>query len=234
MNRCRLFTLSVLAVAALTLTTAPFAHAQRTAGNAGWLRVVHASPDAPAVDIWFDDQPLLTGVDYAQFNNYVEVPGGNHRLTLAPAGAGADQAVVSTSINIGDDKSYTVVALGTLGDPRALVLEDERAARTPLSTDARLRIVHAVPGGPNVDILRADQSGPGRDIVTNVGFAESTRYHNVGAGRTTVRIEPVGSDTELATLPDVEFERDGVYTLVLLPTADGQALQGVWLSDRTS
>ena len=234
MSRLRRFTLSVLALATLMLTTAPFAHAQRTAGNAGWLRVMHASPDAPAVDIWLDDQPLLTNVEYSQFNNYVEAPAGNHRVTLTPAGASAEEAVVSAPVNIGDDKSYTVVALGNLAELRAVVLEDERTARTPLSTDARVRIVHAVPGGPNVDILRADRSGPGRDIVTNVGFAETTRYHNVAAGSTAIRIQPVGNDTELATLPAVEFEQDGVYTLVLLPTADGQALQAVWLSDRTS
>jgi hypothetical protein len=85
------------------LTPAPFVHAQRTAGNAGWLRVMHASPDAPAVDIWFDDQPLLTNMSYAQFNNYVEVPAGNHRLTLTPTGASLDEAVVSASVNVGDD-----------------------------------------------------------------------------------------------------------------------------------
>ena len=53
------------------------------------LRAVHASPDAPAVDIYVegDNTPVATNVAYGDVTAYVTVPAGTYNVQLRPAGA---------------------------------------------------------------------------------------------------------------------------------------------------
>ena len=56
-----------------------------SAGVVG-LEVYHGSTDAPAVDIWANDAPLLTDFSYGDFSGFVEVPAADYTLGVAPAG----------------------------------------------------------------------------------------------------------------------------------------------------
>src|SRR5262245_26542737 len=52
------------------------------------LRVVHASPDAPAVDIYARGvaTPLIDDLAYGSVSDYVEVDAGTYTLQVRPAG----------------------------------------------------------------------------------------------------------------------------------------------------
>ena len=48
--------------------------------------VVHASPDAPAVDVWVDGEPALIGLTFGTYSGWVTLPAGDHQVQVAPAG----------------------------------------------------------------------------------------------------------------------------------------------------
>jgi len=51
------------------------------------VRVIHASPDAPAVDVYVDGNAVLTNVAFPAISNYLELPAGPHSVAVAPAGS---------------------------------------------------------------------------------------------------------------------------------------------------
>ena len=61
----------------LAATAADFNQADATVVG---LNVYHGSTDAPAVDIWADDAPLLTSFSYGDFSGPVEVPAADYTL----------------------------------------------------------------------------------------------------------------------------------------------------------
>ncbi|AEH38193.1 hypothetical protein Halxa_3583 [Halopiger xanaduensis SH-6] len=78
----------------------------------GAIRVAHFSPDAPEVDVYVNDQQILTEVAYDDVSPYLEIVPGTYTLTITAAGD--EEAVVyEQQINVGSGY-YTAAAIGEL------------------------------------------------------------------------------------------------------------------------
>ena len=65
------------------------------------LRIAHFSPDAPAIDVYFDGVKRLTNVAYEKHSNYLELPSGKHKIEIRATGAASDvPAVVSADTDL--------------------------------------------------------------------------------------------------------------------------------------
>ncbi|MFC6726241.1 DUF4397 domain-containing protein, partial [Halobium palmae] len=122
-------------------------------GDGANLRVVHASPDAPNVDVYVADAAALTDVPFAAASDYLPLSTGSHAIRITAAGD-ADTVVFDEEIEF-SAADYTAVALGELEDgaenPFSVeVLEDDTSA--PSGDTARVRLVHASPDAPAVDV----------------------------------------------------------------------------------
>ena len=105
------------------------------------VRVIHASPDAPGVDIAPDGgDPLVTNLEFPKDSGYLTVPAGEYDLEVRPTGT-KDVALQLDPIEVEAGKVYSVVAIGTLADETLTVLplvsgapsEDAEAEATPSS-----------------------------------------------------------------------------------------------------
>jgi hypothetical protein len=124
------------------------------------LRVVHGSPDAPAVDVYVagDDNPIFENLSYGDASTYATVPAGTYNVQLR--GAGADPAsnpVFETgNISLANGSRLSALAAGLFSsaDPadgfRVLPLFEDFS--TPGAGTAIVRVVHASPDAPTVDI----------------------------------------------------------------------------------
>lgn len=63
------------------------------------------------------------------------------------------------------------------------------AQQTNGGDTSRVRGIHAIPGGPNVDVYVDDDR-----VVENIGFEEVSQYYDFAAGRHTVQVVPTGQD----------------------------------------
>src|SRR6188768_2616782 len=56
------------------------------ASSHAWVRVLHASPDAPAVDVHLDGAIVeeLTNVPFGTSSGYLEIPAGDHNIKVYP------------------------------------------------------------------------------------------------------------------------------------------------------
>jgi len=178
----------------------------------GRLRVAHMSPNAPNVDIYLNGKAVLEDVPFGAVSQYLSVPAQDHTVTITPAGS-PDTEVFSGSVTVAAETDYTVAATGEVGDdadePFApLVLEDDNS--DVADDEARLRVVHASPDAPAVDVTAA-----GGDVVLfdGVSFGGSG-YTTVGAGEYTVEIrgDTDENDGDVAADFDVTLEGGETYT----------------------
>ena len=188
------------------------------------VRVVHASPDAPAVDIWLDGEPAIRSLAFSQATSHTAVPAGSHRVQVTPSGAQADSAVIDATLDLGAGKAYTVMAVGRVAEIKPLVLEDERMA----PSGSRARFVHASPNAPAVDIAVA---GGGPVVMSNVGFGDNSGYVDVPTGDVPLEVHLAGTDQVVLSVP-ATFDGGHAYTLAAVGLAGGQpALQALALND---
>ena len=196
------------------------------------LRVVHASPDAPAVDVLVDDATALTNVAYKASSAYLEVPAGTRNLQVRAAGTST--TVIDADAALATGESYTVLATGRLASIAPLVLEDDLTA--PAAGNVRVRLVHASPTAGTVDIY---VTAPGASIATaaptlaGVPFRAASAYLEVPAGTYRVRVTPTGTKTVALDVNDVALAAGQVRTAIAVDAPGGGTPLGVIvLADR--
>lgn len=167
-----------------------------TAGTA-LVTVVHASPDAPAVDVFLDGERAITNLAFGAATEAVPLPAGSYDLAVAPAGAAIDEAVIEIEgAELAAGAAYEIAAVGTLAEIAAEVYEVD-ASPLPAG-QARVRVVHASPDAPMVDVAVTD----GDDLVGNVSFPDASDYVVVPAGTYDLEVRPAGEDEVVLALPN--------------------------------
>jgi len=179
-------------------------------GTTGNVRVAHFSPDAPDVDVYVDGDRVLSEVPFRAVSDYLEVPTGARTVEITAAGD-PDTVAFAGDIEVGE-ADYTVAAVGELTDGdtefRPLVLEDDNS---DVGDDtARVRMVHASPDAPAVDVTVASS---GNALYDGVPFGESG-YVEVPAGTYTLQVrgDTEDNDGDVAASFTVELAGGTVYT----------------------
>lgn len=205
----------------------------RDANTPAALRVVHNSPDAPAVDVVVNDNfaaPLVNALAFPNFTPYVTVPPDSYNVKVA---ADADNSIVAINadLDLAANSVSTVAAVGPLASIEPLVQSD-RIRR--IATEAQVRLTHGSPTAGNVDIYVTPM---GTDINTvsanfsNVPFKADTGYVSLAAGRYDVTITPTGSKTAAIGPLTVTLENGGIYSAIARDAAGGGLPLGVILLD---
>jgi hypothetical protein len=202
----------------LVLATASTALA---AGQAR-VRVVHASPDAPAVDVWVNDSIIaFSNAPFKGITAYSALDPATYNFKVVPTGA-TEPVVIEADLTLEADTDYTVVAVGQLANIEPLVLVDNNSA--PAAGKAHVRFVHASPDAPAVDI--AVQGGP--VLFSNVSFKGVGDYLPVDAGTYDLEVRLAGTETVALSVPGVALTDQNVYTIFAMGLAGGEpALEAV-------
>ena len=129
---------------------------------------VHASPDAPAVDLIVDGAVAGTGLAFPNNTTYLEVAAGTRNVKVNVAGTST--TVINASLPVTSGSSYTVFASDVVASISPVVLTDDLTA--PAAGNAHVRFVHLSPDAPAVDI--AVQGGP--VLFANKAFKEYTPF----------------------------------------------------------
>ena len=165
------------------------AEAERGDDEAG-IRVAHASPDAPNVDVYVDGSRVIEELAFRDVTDYLEVPAGDYDVQVTAAGD-PDAVVVDRTLAL-DDEDYTAAAVGELAsDDTEFGVEvfEDRNGRV-FDGNARVRVVHASPDAPAVDVTANDGAVT---LFDGVAFGESGGYVEVPADEYEVEVRP---DTE--------------------------------------
>ncbi|MBZ0230804.1 MAG: DUF4397 domain-containing protein, partial [Deltaproteobacteria bacterium] len=165
---------------------------------------LHASPDAPAVDIReaSSDALLAGNLAYGAIGG-VQVPPGDYTLDFYAAGSAPGTPAASAQVTgLAAGQRYLAIATGFLspvGDEPAFQLV---AVRDDLAVDAggaRIGVVHASPDAPTVDVgtaIGAVMDQPA--LVEDLDFAESAAGEGLAVPAASLRIGVAAANTTAA------------------------------------
>jgi hypothetical protein len=198
-----------LIIATLPLTGAPTGAQEEIAEADATVRVVHASPGAPEVDVLLDGQVLLQGLAYGTATNYATITPQEHRLQVVPTGQTADAAVVDETIDAAPGQAYLLAVFGLLNDIGGAVYDVDLSEIEP--GNARVRMINFSPDAGEIDLLETG----GDEWFGNVGLGSASDYRDIAPG--THSADMRGEDDRvLRTVADLAFAETRVYDIVAL------------------
>jgi hypothetical protein len=189
------------------------------------VRVVHGSPDAPAVDLLVNDTiRAVEGAPYQAVTDYIPLAPATYNLKVVPATGAPADAVLEADVPFEAGSETTAIAVGTLTDAmiplELLALEDNNRA---VATEAKLRLVHGSVSAGEVDIYVAAGGTLTVDVdttqdflftATAVPFKAETGYLALPPGSYDVAVTPTGSTGAAIGPVTVDLAAGGIYTAI--------------------
>ena len=200
-----------------------------TAADTSRVRVLHASPDAPNVDIYLDDAKVdaLTNVPFKTISAYLSILAGAHNVKVVPMGGAVADAVIDADVTFASGLSYTVAATNVVASIEAQVVVD---APAPSADGAQLRVVHFSADTPAVDV-RPDGGSP---LVTNLAYPDATEYLDIPVATYDLEVCATGTDTCPLDLDPVTVEDGTSYSAFAVGSLRGETLTAVVAVDATA
>lgn len=191
------------------------------------VRVIHASPDAPAVDVLVNGEAAVEGLAFSEGTDYLELAAGDYQFQVVPAGGAAEDAVIDATATLEAGTWYSVVAVGTLDSIEPLIVVDE--ITEPEAGKAHIKVIHASPDAPAVDV--AVTGGP--VLFENAPFQAATDYLPVDAGSYDLEVRPTGTEDVALAIPGLALEAGTVYSAYAMGLAADGSLTVVPFVDST-
>jgi hypothetical protein len=203
--------------------------APASASSHATVRVLHASPDAPAVDIYLDDTAVsaLTNVPFATLSDYLDVPSGDHNVKVYATGTTTDP-VIDVDVTLAAGTAYTIAATDAVAAITPQVLVDDPS---PDCDTAQVRVVHFSADAPAVDIAPAGAT-PDEAVIKNLAYPDASDYVALPGGTYDLEVRPAGDTAVALDLPGVAVEDCMAYSVFAIgsaadPAVGGNALQVV-------
>lgn len=161
------------------------------------LRVVHASSDAPDVNVLIGGFPAITGLTYGQSS--VNFPLGPDTYNVAVQailpGTATPTVIGPVNLTLAEATNYKVFAVGSVAGSTLEPLVVTSDVKALAAGNVRLQVVHAASAAPTVDIHVTAPNDPLGSALATLDFKGFTQALDVPAGDYRVRITLPGQST---------------------------------------
>jgi hypothetical protein len=175
------------------------------------LRALHASPQAPAVDLLVDGTQTIGSLTFGNFSERVGVAEGTRVVKVNVAGTST--TVLSATLTVAKDTAYSVVAYDTPASLKALVLKDE--VKTAFSgARGYIRIVNVISDVQGTATFTGSSTGGG-------GFGTAAPYGENSPGSKTVSVSYTTATGQGQAAVGFNLEQGNYYTVYAVGSATG-------------
>lgn len=199
------------------------------------IQFTHASPNAPAVDIYVNGSLAFDSVPYGGNTGQTDPDSGPVRVVVVPAGASPDMdpPLLDLTFPLEACRSYLFAIAGLLpglGD-RALAgvigtLFEQNLSKITDETTARAWALHLSPDAPVVSVALEGPSASGYGVggqvlATNIQFGDESAPVEIPAGAYTVVVRDADTDAELLRVPGQVFPDRALTAFALIGLSGG-------------
>jgi len=181
------------------------------------VRVIHASYDAPAVDVRVDGDVVIEDLEFGESSGFASLLSGTYDFGVTPANLATPVVIALNGLTLFPGEEITLFAMNELASIQPIFAVDSRYT---LGGKARVRFVHASPDAPAVDIRVGDGTGP--QVFSDAGFTDVSEYVEVDPGSYVFVVTAAGDTSPVVTYQAAELEAETVYTVVALGTLDSE------------
>jgi hypothetical protein len=213
-------TLSRLVLVAGVVTAALVSALPVSAADEARVRVLHASPDAPAVDIYINDEIVdgLTNVPFGTLSDYMSVATGDYNVKVFATGDDSPP-VIDADVTVETGMSYTIAATGLVAEIAPAVFVDDPALT---EDEALVRVIHLSPDAPNVDIAPDGAEA----LIRDLAFPDATDYAALAPGSYDLEVRVAGAEGVALQLDPLELEAGRAYSVFAIGSAGSEAAGG--------
>ncbi|WP_024831961.1 DUF4397 domain-containing protein [Ruminiclostridium josui] len=159
-----------------------------------YIRLFHASPRTPAVDVYANDRLIARGLSYGQFTEYMPLATGTYNIEVYPAGQ-KNALILRINFPVSEKQVFTLAVIGILPRIGILPVEDEYETLAPGRVN--IRFANLSPNSGNLDLVL--RGGP--EVFTDIGYTEVSDYRSFPLGRYNFFVRPSNSSTNLLLVP---------------------------------
>lgn len=158
-----------------------------------YVRVIHASSDAPMVNINANGSELLSNVDYAMASDLLMVDAASYDIDVnAILADGMTATVLEATLETEADMEYTAVALGSVANETLMLKLIANPMAEIAANYSRVQVLHATPDVGLVDIYVTE---PNADIsnmmpTLSANYMDNSDQLEVASGDYQIRITP--------------------------------------------
>lgn len=189
--------------------------------NSSLVRVFHAAPQAPNVDVYVNDQMVFSNLAFGDFTRYVYLDEGEYNVSVYLAGQ-KDRPVINQMVDVPSQQIFTIAATGNLDNLGLLVIPD-KVSKSPSQNYSSVRVIHLSPNAPGVDILV-----DGDTLFEDISFGEGTDYVDLNPGTYNVNVV-LNTDKNVVLPLKVTLNPDKIYTIYII--GNPPTLQAVQVVD---
>ena len=176
--------------------------------NSSLVRVFHAAPQAPNVDVYVNDQMVFSNLAFGDFTRYVYLDEGEYNVSVYLAGQ-KDRPVINQMVDVSSQQIFTIAATGNLDNLGLLVIPD-KVSKSPSQNYSSVRVIHLSPNAPGVDILV-----DGDTLFEDISFGEGTDYVDLNPGTYNVNVV-LNTDKSVVLPLKVTLNPDKIYTIYII------------------
>ncbi len=190
--------------------------------------VVHASPNAPGVDVLIDNQKVnQQPLTFPRNTGYLSVNAGTRNVKVNVAGT--ITTVINADLPLEGNRNYSVFAIDSVSKISALVTNDDLTA--PAAGKAHVRFIHLSPNAPAVDVSLPGQAA-GQGLFTNRTFnrtitAAEQAFTPVDTGTVNLEVRQAGTTNVVLPLPNVRLDAGKIYTVFAKGFLGGEGAQAL-------
>lgn len=189
--------------------------------NSSLVRVFHAAPQAPNVDVYVNDQMVFSNLAFGDFTRYVYLDEGEYNVSVYLAGQ-KDRPVINQMVDVPSQQIFTIAATGNLDNLGLLVIPD-KVSKSPSQNYSSVRVIHLSPNAPGVDILV-----DGDTLFEDISFGEGTDYVDLNPGTYNVNVV-LNTDKSVVLPLKITLNPDKIYTIYII--GNPPTLQAVQVVD---
>jgi hypothetical protein len=179
-----------------------------------YLRLLHAAPGAPPVDVYANNSLIASGLPYKGFTEYLQVMPATYRIQVFRAGT-TGPVLLDTVIEVPGQSINTAAVVGV---PANLTIKTffETVVQIPPG-QIYLRFANLVPDGPDMDLVLSN----GTELFSDVSFGMATNYTQIPAGTYIFYLQQSGTARSLLYVPNIHLLPGRFYTIYAVGRMDG-------------
>ncbi len=226
-----------LVAAAIVFATLTGCQAIVSSAPEAQVRIIHATPDAPRLDLYQDSNALAFNLDFGAVTSYIPLTPGLY--TIHADTAGSRQTLSTAKASFAAATQYTILLCNSITNPQQLTLIDQNRPAPP--GQIALRFIHQATRAGAIDLylLPPGQRASGvTPAFADIAFGINTGYINVPVGVYSLAALPAGTIPSQTTIPSytgpqVSYTNGSARTIVLIdqPVPASQGLRIIAADD---
>lgn len=172
------------------------------------VRVFHASPNAPAVDIYINGEVFAPELGFTGMSDYSYLEEGMHTIEIRSMGD-STTTILTKMIDVPDDRIFTIAIVGNLDNLEFILIEDD-IDEIPSPKESTVRVIHLSPDSPNVNVF-----ANGNSLFENLEFKGNSDYTKVPSGAYSMDV--TSSNTgDIVLSGNLNLKANRIYTIYVI------------------